>query len=356
MDYAVLGLKITGFDVSNIGDYIQGWAARQFLPRLDKFIQRERLDEYSGNPTALIMNGWFMHEPEHWPPSPDIRPCFVSFHLNSSAEQQMLTPEGIEYLRKHQPIGCRDKRSADVLKANGVDAYFSGCLTLTLGKSFRKEIHNKKIYFVDPTVNEQSIWSLRARLNYLRLKKETHILAKKWHLKPKEEKHGLLKHYLGIASFLQEYSRFFDMSTLLEAEYITQHSKEICSDYPTDESRMKYARELLEKYSEAGLVVTSRIHCGLPCLGIETPVILTQTPQDKRIVADYGRMGGLEDLFNTLTLQPNGKLIPNFAISGKINAANYPAPLNKWQPLAAKLIETCENFIEATEHSRQESR
>src|SRR5689334_8740930 len=111
----------------NAGDYIQSLAAAQFLPRIDKYVNREKLHEYKGTPLKMILNGWFMHRPGNWPPSKDIDALLLSFHLNSQAKG-MLTPEGIEWFQKQGPVGCRDEYTRDVLNAAGIKTYISGCL------------------------------------------------------------------------------------------------------------------------------------------------------------------------------------------------------------------------------------
>ena len=45
----------------NVGDNIQSLAAKQFLPKVDEFINREELAEHKGDAVNLIMNGWFSH-------------------------------------------------------------------------------------------------------------------------------------------------------------------------------------------------------------------------------------------------------------------------------------------------------
>ena len=68
---------------NNLGDYIQSIAAKQLL-REEEVVEldRDNLDSYSGDPIKLVMNGWFMEAPSHWPPSEQIQPLFISFHLN----------------------------------------------------------------------------------------------------------------------------------------------------------------------------------------------------------------------------------------------------------------------------------
>ena len=58
----------------NIGDYIQQLAAKQFLGEAETFVEREEIDAYDGEEVRMILNGWFMHHPEHWPPSEKIAP------------------------------------------------------------------------------------------------------------------------------------------------------------------------------------------------------------------------------------------------------------------------------------------
>ena len=142
------GLILVGTEKSlNIGDYIQAVAAEQFFEHIDVYVERERLDEYSGEPVRLIMNGWFMHEPTHWPPVPAICPLFVAFHVNSLVKEFMLSSQGVDYLKKHEPIGCRDEDTENLLRSKGVSAYFSACLTLTLGYKYKSSERNGKCYF-----------------------------------------------------------------------------------------------------------------------------------------------------------------------------------------------------------------
>ena len=85
---------------NNLGDYTQSIAAKLLLREQEVVeLDRDNLDSYSGDPVKLVMNGWFMEEPTHWPPSEQIQPLFISFHLNPTAQNGMLTEKGIAYLR-----------------------------------------------------------------------------------------------------------------------------------------------------------------------------------------------------------------------------------------------------------------
>ena len=46
----------------NIGDYVQSLAAKQYLPQVDMYLNREYLNKSSIESCKLIMNGWFMYK------------------------------------------------------------------------------------------------------------------------------------------------------------------------------------------------------------------------------------------------------------------------------------------------------
>lgn len=86
--------------------------------------------------TWLIAFGWYMQSNfgrYDFPFHPNLRPLFISFHCNRPA---MLTPAALEYLRAHGPVGCRDWTTVDLLLSAGVPAFFSGCVTTTIGTVF----------------------------------------------------------------------------------------------------------------------------------------------------------------------------------------------------------------------------
>lgn len=87
--------------------------------------------------TWMIAFGWHMHSTFRLgfglPYHPNLNPVFVSFHLN---RVNTLTPEAIDYLRAHGPVGCRDWTTVDLLLSAGVDAFFTGCLTTTVNAVF----------------------------------------------------------------------------------------------------------------------------------------------------------------------------------------------------------------------------
>jgi hypothetical protein len=156
----------------NIGDYIQSLAARQFLPKVDVYVDREKLYKYEGEKIKLILNGWFLHNSKNWPPSDLIEPLFISFHLSPLSAKDILDEKGIRYLKKYSPIGCRDVYTKEMLIKHGIDAYYSGCLTLTLCKTYFCGSRNKEILFVDPIFNDTTFIYKTLRILYKILKRD----------------------------------------------------------------------------------------------------------------------------------------------------------------------------------------
>lgn len=279
----------------NVGDYIQSLAARQFLPKVDQYINREKLSEYRGQETKMIMNGWFMLHPENWPPSPKINPLFVSFHLNQAYAEKLLNEQGVAYLRKYK-VGCRDHSTLNLLKAKDIDVFLSGCLTLTLGNSY-KNSSGEDIYFVDVLFKFPTLQKIfRSFRNFRKSLKTCEIFQL-----------GRRRKLLGE----------------LFGEKIVKAAKNITHDYPadkyaTEDSRFELAADLLKRYQEAKLVVTSRIHCALPCLAMGTPVIFIDGGFGSS--SDRCRIEDMNKLFNTIYISGE-KITANFDYEAVKNTA-----------------------------------
>jgi len=323
----------------NIGDYIQSLASLQFFDnKVDFYINRERLDEYNDDSIKLIMNGWFTTEPNHWPPSSKIVPLFVAFHINSSAKDELLSDLGIKYLKEHSPIGCRDLDTTLLLKEKNIDSFFSGCLTLTLNKNYKSDLCSDKIYFVDAFSSTNKNLSSLISLCGLFISKLPYVV------KLTKKQFGIISFYnfRKTLSFYREYSKHFTDSLLLEAEYIQHELSD--SLFSTEIEKFEFAKELLNKYAQAKLVVTSRIHSALPCLGLETPVIFVDNAQQHE--SSYCRLNGLRELFN-LVDSVNGEL--NFRFDKGVEKIDKSFALkNKedYKLLQLKLTEICERFID----------
>ena len=206
---------------------MQSLAAEQFLPRVDRKFDRDNLHNVSENEKhILIMNGWFCHNPvDCFPPSDSIVPVFVGFHLYGEKTQDLLTPQCIEYFKKHGPIGCRDRRTMELLAEKGIDSFYSKCLTITFPKRTKEPV-NGKVFIVDADT-------------------------------------------IPIPQSLYE-----------GAIHVT-HSVE---DLFGDEVKAALAKKLLELYRDEGsLVITTRLHCALPCISVGLPVIFFGDSSDSRI-------------------------------------------------------------------------
>lgn len=326
----------------NIGDFIQSVAAAQFLPSIDGFVQREKLKEYDREEAAIIMNGWYIHHVEQWPPSPKILPLFVAFHINIKAKNELLSLDSLAYLKKYEPIGCRDMATKRILEENGVRSYFSGCLTLTLGYRYKDSVKNGKYYFVDAYYGEK--WNVKstfsAFLYYLFHKKEIDIIALKH-----PDKRNFLNKRIHLSVFYRAYLEIFDKQILLNAEYISHTCSRFNNGCINEEKYyFDYAEGLVKKYAKAKLVVTSRIHSALPCLGLDTPVLYVYNKQQHE--ADNCRMGGLLDLFHVIYW--NGKKLEFSKDFGEVITEKSQI-VNKanWKPLSDKLILKCKRWVES---------
>lgn len=343
--------------MKNIGDYVQSLAALQFVPINETpiLLDREKLNTVKRNGVSeikTIMNGWWMGNPNNFPPSNVIKPLYVSFHLRPRIEQAFFTPEVIEHLKANSPIGCRDGNTVKLMQAHGIDAYFSGCLTLTLGLTFKhQKVDDSKVYFVDPYVakfiSKDIILSVlsffRSVFSFLLNMKKIARIAKRIKT-TSNTKRRLFSLYSYATKIYSTYSNSFSPDVLENAFYYGHSISK--AKHPTDEERLTIARDLLEKYSKAKFVVTSRIHCGLPCLGIGTPVILVISSGMIRT----GRMGALKDFFRKGYVE-NGKcelckedfsLNNGQKITSSYSFENYKAHLS----YANDLIGKCKNFVQ----------
>ena len=253
--------KDTNGDCINIGDYIQSLSQinlyrqlladfynekipfeiffncilnnRKFKDFNFTFVKRDKLSETTET-TFLILNGWFMHSSNgiiDWPPPKNIIPLFISFHIFS---KQIVNHQNIEYLKKHEPIGCRDEYTHDLLSKLGVSTYLSGCCSLTIDflKWDGKQCSDKTLN-VDVEVDKE--------IN---------------------------------CDFMQQW--FCGCKNL------------------THEDLFRLSLKILKKYTEYKKVNTNRLHTYLPCVAMNVPV--TFIDLDKSVYIGHrplNRFGGL---------------------------------------------------------------
>lgn len=213
----------------NLGDNIQTLAALQYLPIVDYWIDRDTstITPSTKERIVVIYNGWFNEY--FWNTIPkNVDPIFLSFHLDTNdrtkdKEYQSLQKFRIDRNTKNlermkAAVGCRDTHTVSYLSSKNINAYFSGCLTLTLNPP--KVSKNNSILIVD--VDCSIPW---------------------------------------IADLPNKIIR-------------TQVTKSHDND-----TKLKEAEKMLEEIAASNIVITSRLHTLLPAIAFEVPVIFV--PKNK---------------------------------------------------------------------------
>lgn len=348
MKYALLVSRTlkNGTDTGwkNIGDYIQSLAAEQFLPKVDEYYDKTS-DDTGTDDIKMIMNAWYIWEPEKFPLAKRIIPLPVSMHISPFCAKELLSIDKVlSWFKIHEPIGCRDKETETLLQEKGVKTYFSACLTLTLGKKYKYQGERKGIIFVDPYLSsikgELSILDILSTIFFsLRHIKTYCNILKKFNHHYCRGRFIALKKLIYSSIFVKTYSGMFSLKELSEAEFFTHMIKVgDGTNLNKEEEKMDYAKKLVQRYASSSIVVTGRIHCALPCLGIETPVIFTTgyTIEEGSKSFSAGRFGGLIDLFNIAKIN-------------KLNTiSEFSLPIkNKdlYKSYANELQKKCEDFI-----------
>ena len=159
-----------------------------------------------------------------------------------------------------------------------------------------------------------------------------------------------LRPYYKAAIFLCTYAKKFDVDMLLRAHYVTHWVDVDMSGAVTNDDLLNTAEKLIKDYASASMVITSRIHAGLPCLGLNTPVVFIESEEvtsDGGTFNTPGRLGGLLDFFRTLVLY-KGEFTTSdevFAGIGKICGSTVFRNKETWKPYAEALAERVSYFM-----------
>jgi len=321
----------------NIGDYIQSLAARQFFEEgIDLFLNREYLNLYQGDPVRIILNGWFLHETQNWPPSDAIIPLIISFHINSLSYKHLFSSKSFSFFKKWEPIGCRDKKTEEILKNHGISAYFSGCLILTLGDKYFTSKTKDTIYFVGP------YFEVSRKLFRLLQYSFVFIFNLGFIIELSEKIYSRLnvKSIIKSSAFYCDYSKSFDKEILRKLKFIHHILND--SQFESESERFKYAEKLVKMYADARFIVTSRIHCALPCLGLETPVIYVENINQKE--TSFCRLDGIRELLNIITYD-HGQMTIKFKLWRKILIGYKISNRDDYKKYRDSLREKCKNFV-----------
>lgn len=226
----------TSHSVCNIGDIAQTFAVdiiykKMHIDTKDIIdIPVDKIHTYKGEKIILPMAGYFRYSREYpvFPVSEDIIPVFLSIYCTS---KQYLKRN--YFWEKYGPIGCRDENTMSAMRKYGYEAYLLGCMTMLFPKRKCNPI-TPHIFLVD--VYPKAI-------SYI----------------PKE---------------LMQFT-----------EYVT-HDIAIDKNESRDmltKTMQKRAMEIYSRYEkEATLIITSRLHCAVPCIAMGIPTIIVKNGFDER--------------------------------------------------------------------------
>lgn len=148
--------------------------------------------------------------------SPKIHPVFLGLTM----AKDTLHDVEVAYLKRYAPVGCRDERTYHTLTSYGIDAYIGGCYSVILPERAKEPDKQNKVFVIDPTE--------------------------------------------GLRKFIPE-------ELQASAIFGTHNIYGYCED-PLQTAQMQ-----LERYrEEAALVITSLLHCSVPCMAMGIPVILAK--------------------------------------------------------------------------------
>lgn len=281
------------YSTNNLGDDIQTLATLPFLGEEPVPFDRDHLRSVkSDQKYFLIMNGWWAANPhDAFPPAECFIPIFIGFHIAENHVKHFRQPHCIDYFKKYEPIGCRDLFTKQFLDDAGVKTFLSGCLSTTFPLR-TNEPEEETIYMVDT-----------ARVEYLipdEIKEKAQRLTHIW-----------------------------------------------SADH---EDRAEAVYSLMNKYQNASLVITTRLHAALTCSALGIPVVFFFNPEDKR--ASAASMIGLR--MYQYSLFPSGFLKKFFIRTGTVNWSVFFECI--WMKFRYKLIESINwnpNPLNLEEHKRK---
>lgn len=233
-----------GKSMNNIGDNMQILAIDYIYQQMGVqddivYIDKNDLPTYEGEYVVLPVNMPLVDYRENgiagWFSS-KIIPVFFGLTLVKDS----LLPEEVVYYKRFEPIGCRDERTLNTLRTYGIFAYLNGCITAALPLRKPNAAKQNKVFLVDVPESLKLFIPDELKKDAVEM---THL--------------------------------YYD-----ELEDPKQKMKDVYRQY----------RE------EARLVVTSLLHCAVPCMAAGIPVILAKEK------CSY-RLGWLEKLLPIYTLE-----------------------------------------------------
>jgi len=280
-----------------------------------------------------------------------IVPLFISFHVRPTIEREFFTEKTVAYLKEHEPIGCRSTDVVEMMERHGIKAEFTSCVTLTLGDTFHHVETDEPPVFVDPYFPRIGKRAQLSEILFMLLRRLPFVLR---HLPAVLRLAPRFRVFRGwacignrfarclyAADFLRAYLPLFDKKVLLAARYMSHKVSK--KAYPDEKDLFKCAEDFLHIYERAPFVVTSRLHCALPCVAMGTPTWVVMHPN-----MTTGRYGGNEQFLNVLPCGPDGVIRSSAPIEskdGKIHLDTRPPVRTEHLPYAKRIAERMRSFL-----------
>lgn len=251
-------------DSANIGDNFQTLITKHVLEGLGYDISYIDRDEKDTDKKKVVFINWY-YSPKtiqnlNIEFSDQTKAVFYNIHLASDKwrvkylKQHFLTnPSVYQSFKKHEPIGCRDQATANLLQSFNIVAENNQCITLLWQKR----------------TQEQAQWANKI--------------------------------------ILVDVDEFVPLPKSLKTDFDVEYRSQMIpngADLSNDE-KLRLSEEILHYYKHnAKLIVTSRFHCAMPCIAMGIPVVFLGDANSKRCawlkkyipVYDYIHLG-----FRTVT-------------------------------------------------------
>lgn len=250
----------------NIGDSIMSLGVREVYKKMgikeedivniyyDKNINgnfQYDLEGYDGEYIILPMAMCIDFDTEHpniFPLPPRIIPVFLGFHT--------ITPEGwVKFFSDYKhfgPFACRDVKTMELLRKEGLEAYTIGCLSIQSVEKREQTRHQNKVYLVD------------------------------------------------VPQHLRKYIPKEILQNAIEKTHV-RYINEFLTGVEAAEEELKLTRNILREYRDyAKLVITTRLHCALPCISMGIPTIVVNKERKNRenVRVFDNRFKGMDSLLN----------------------------------------------------------
>lgn len=220
--------------VANVGDEIQSLASASWLPYVDVHVERDNLtsaslDKFPEKGVKTFMNGWYGSKNMPWPPGKSIDPVALAMHIEPSVFDIFASESSLNYLTANGSlVGARDTSTESFLSSNGVRTFFSGCMTLTTYRIKNNEPRNPDCDYLFVDISDNAYAQLPEHVKQNAACRVSHRL---------------------------------------------EGGKEVLRG----KVRFVRAFQMLQSYSSAKVVVTSRLHSALPASSMGVTVIMVQS-------------------------------------------------------------------------------